>query len=102
MGIGTGTRRAANRSNAKSKSVFMYLKLSASFGLTVYFRVSSDVGRSESPYVGSENGTMSDHASPSPAKSKGKSKKRAGKQLGFCVVPPSTCRLAMQMMQNST
>jgi len=54
MGIGTG-RRAANRSNAKTK-------------------VHSDAGRSESPYVGSENGTMSDDASPSPAKGKGKSK----------------------------
>jgi len=55
MGIGTGTRRAANRSNAKTK-------------------VSSDAGRSESPYVGSENGAASDDASPIPAKGKGKSK----------------------------
>ncbi|KIM84544.1 hypothetical protein PILCRDRAFT_818115 [Piloderma croceum F 1598] len=64
MGIGTGTRRAANRSNVKTK-------------------LPSDAGRSESPYVASENGAASDDASPSPAKGKGKSKTKRVEDAEF-------------------
>jgi hypothetical protein len=55
------------------------------FPHSLYFiRLPSDAGRSESPYVGSENGAVSDDASPSPAKGKGKSKtKRVGKPAIF-------------------
>lgn len=78
MGIGTGTRRAANRSNAKTKYVASSLTLPRDT-FSSNHRASTDAGRSESPYVGSENGAASDDASPSPAKGKGKAKnKRAG------------------------
>ncbi|EIN13596.1 hypothetical protein PUNSTDRAFT_129274 [Punctularia strigosozonata HHB-11173 SS5] len=54
MGLGTGSRRAAPR-NAATK-------------------VSSDAGRAESPYLGSETGNVSDESSVTTPKSKAKSK----------------------------
>jgi hypothetical protein len=63
-----------------------YINIVYVFLFTAYFRLPSDAGRSESPYVGSENGAVSDDASPSVAKGKGKSKtKRVGKLVGFWV-----------------
>lgn len=52
-----------------------------------FVRVFSDAGRSESPYVGSENGILSDDGSPSPAKVKGKKGKRAGKDTSIIDYP---------------
>lgn len=63
-----------------------YLYTSAAYisSSAICFRLPSDAGRSESPYVGSDNGAASDDASPSPAKGKGKSKtKRVGKPACF-------------------
>ena len=69
------------------------------FLIRYIFRLPSDAGGSESPYVGSENGAASDDASPSPAKGKGKSKtKRVGKLASFFMMSCpyfSKCLLTM-------
>lgn len=76
MGIGTGTRRVGNRLNAKTKYVYSCVyecKL-----LIEWHRTSADAGRSQSPYVVSENGAQSDGDSPNPTKGKVKAKAKRG------------------------
>ncbi|KZP32207.1 hypothetical protein FIBSPDRAFT_1036854 [Athelia psychrophila] len=58
----TGTRRATNRSGVKAKT---------------------EAARSESPFVGSDNGMQSDDTNPSPAKGKTKTKGKRADDADF-------------------
>ena len=76
MGVG-GSRRAANRSGV-TKVKYMHLACRY-FVFTHEATRASEAARSESPFVGSDSGILSDDTNPSPAKGKGKTKgKRAG------------------------
>lgn len=71
----TGTRRATNRSGAKAK----YACLCVPPSNFTHNAPRTEAARSESPFVGSDNGMQSDDTNPSPAKGKTKPKgKRAG------------------------
>lgn len=76
MGVG-GSRRAANRSGVTKVK---YMRLACRYSACTNGATrASEATRSESPFVGSDSGILSDDTNPSPAKGKGKTKgKRAG------------------------